>query len=378
MKVALVHDWLTGMRGGEAVLEAIAELFPDAPIYTLIAFPEKLSPALRSREIRTSWLQKMPWVESRYRHYLPLMPWAIESLDLSAYELVISSSHCVAKGIQKGSGARHVSYLHAPMRYMWDRFEDYFGPAKAGFFTRAVARLLRPWLQAWDRNSSRGVDQLIVNSGFIGEQARRIYGMDSTILHPFVNLERFLRLQRVPESFYLMVGAFAPYKRVDLAIEVFNELKLPLWIVGSGQEEARLREMAGPTIRFLGSCDDHTVAELYSKCRAFVFPGVEDFGITPLEAMASGAPVIAFKMGGALETVTSETGLFFDRQTPESLKSAVLRSESQEWLAGSDSREQACRIRARDFSKEAFKKRFLAAVFEERPGLAPRSKSNQC
>jgi glycosyltransferase involved in cell wall biosynthesis len=365
MKVALVHDWLTGMRGGEAVLEAIAELFPEAPIFTLIAFPEKLSSTLRSRDIRTSWLQKMPWIESRYRHYLPLMPWAIESLDLSHYDLVISSSHCVAKGIKKRPDARHITYLHAPMRYMWDRFEDYFSPSKAGLVTRTVAQILRPWLQTWDRNSSRGVDQLLVNSRFIGEQAKRIYGLESTTLHPFASLERFLSLKRNPQDFYLMVGAFAPYKRVDLAIQVFNDLKLPLWIVGSGQEEARLRALAGPTIRFMGSCDDRTVAELYSECRAFIFPGVEDFGITPLEAMASGAPVIAFKMGGALETVTSDTGLFFESQTTESLRSAILVSESQAWLLGAAQREQACRARAREFSKEAFKKRFLDLVRAE-------------
>jgi glycosyltransferase involved in cell wall biosynthesis len=354
LKVALVHDWLTGMRGGEAVLEAISELFPNAPLYSLIAFPEKLSPALKSREIHTSWMQRLPFVETRYRHYLPLMPFAIESLDLSEYDLIVSSSHCVAKGIRKRPDAVHVCYLHAPMRYMWERFDDYFNPQKAGWLTRWVAAVLRPWLQSWDVRSSRSVDLLISNSRFIGEQARRHYGLQFEVLHPFAQLERFLSRERRPENFYLMVGAFAPYKRVDLAIEAFNELGLPLWIVGGGQDEEKLRRMARPNVRFLGSLENEAVGDLYSRCRAFVFPGVEDFGITPLEAMASGAPVIALAEGGALETVTSETGVFFDRQTVESIKQAVQRTEGPEWLAGQLDRAMACRERARLFSRERF------------------------
>ena len=206
-RVALVHDWLTGMRGGEAVLEAIAELFPEAPIFTLLAYPDKLSPALRSRELKTSWMQRLPNAEHRYRHYLPLMPAAIESLDLSEYDLIISSSHCVAKGIRKKPGAFHLSYIHAPMRYMWDRFEDYFGPGRAGWLTRAGALSLRPLLQSWDLRSSRGVDAFVSNSAFIGAQVERIYGVRSSVVHPFANLSRFSAGPRRPEEFYLMGGA---------------------------------------------------------------------------------------------------------------------------------------------------------------------------
>jgi glycosyltransferase involved in cell wall biosynthesis len=206
------------------------------------------------------------------------------------------------------------------------------------------------------------VDLFVANSAFIGEQVGRIYGRESQVLHPFAQLSRFLALPRRAEDFYLMVGAFAPYKRVDLAIEAFNRLGLPLWIVGGGQEEGRLRAMAGPTIRFLGSCDDATVADLYSRCRAFVFPGVEDFGITPLEAMASGAPVVALGQGGALETVTLETGVFFAEQTVDQIEAAILRVESTEFQAIASSREQACRARARAFDREAFKSSFKTMV----------------
>jgi len=245
---------------------------------------------------------------------------------------------------------------------MWDRFEDYFSPSKAGLMTRVAARLLRPWLQSWDRRSSRGVDLFVANSAFIASQVNRIYQVESKVLRPFANLSRFLKSERRAEDFYLMVGAFAPYKRVDLAIEAFNELGLPLWIVGGGQEEKRLRALAGPTIRFMGPCDDATVADLYRRCRAFVFPGVEDFGITPLEAMASGAPVIALAAGGALETVTEQTGIFFREQSVSGIQGAVKRCESETFRASQDEITRECRARAAQFERESFKRTFLSMI----------------
>jgi len=359
MKIALVHDWLTGMRGGEYVLEAIAEIFPRSDLYTLLYIPGTVSPAITTLKRHTSWLQKVPGAERRYRMFLPFMPSMIENLDLSGFDLILSSSHCVAKGVIKDPDAVHVSYVHAPMRYMWDRFDDYFGPGRSSLPVRLAARYLRPRMQEWDRqvSSSERVDALMANSSFIARQIKECYGRESTIVFPYVNLDRFKRA-RAPGTSYLMVGAFAPNKRVDIAIEAFNRLNLNLYIIGSGQEEARLKKMAGPDIQFLGSLSNSMIEEMYSKCKAFIFPGLEDFGITPLEALASGAPVIAYGEGGVKDTITPETGLLFDQQTPESLMEAVMKFEKGEVTFS----EKDCRDRARKFSKERFQISFAAAV----------------
>jgi glycosyltransferase involved in cell wall biosynthesis len=359
LKVALVHDWLTGMRGGEYVLEAIAELFPRAELFTLLYVPGKIAPVLTTLKRHTSLLRKVPGAEKRYRHFLPMMPWLIERFDLSEFDLVISSSHCVAKGVRKAPGAVHVSYVHAPMRYMWDRYDEYFGPGRAPAHTRAAARAVRGRLQRWDRatSSAERVDLLVANSRFIARQIEAAYGRQARVIHPFADLSRF-RLPRSPGRNYLMVGAFAPNKRVDLAIEAFNRLKLPLLIVGTGQEQDRLKKLAGPTVDFLGPLPNDAIADLYSKCRAFVFPGVEDFGITPLEAMAAGAPVIAYAEGGALETVTEKTGVFFKPQTLDALSEAVMRVESGAVTFA----EADCRARAAEFTRERFQRELVAAV----------------
>ncbi|MEO7165167.1 MAG: glycosyltransferase [Bdellovibrionia bacterium] len=360
IRIAVIHDWLTGMRGGEYVLEAITELFNPSDLFTLVYVTGSVSPELTRRKINISWLQKFPKAEKRYRHFLPLMPSAIESFDLSSFDLIISSSHCVAKGIRKPKSAVHVSYVHAPMRYIWDRYEDYFGPGKSSLAVRVAARLVRKNLQMWDKKASGPdrVDQLIANSHFIADQIKQAYGRDSKVIHPFANLGRFKNQSRHPGANYLMVGAFAPYKRTDLAIEAFNRLKLPLQIVGSGQEEDRLKKLAGPTIQFLGHVSNEAITELYSKCRAFIFPGIEDFGITPLEAMAAGAPVIALNQGGGAETVTSETGIFFKTQSVEALMEAVQTME----INYTNFSAAACRKRASEFSKARFQSELLATV----------------
>lgn len=356
----MVHDWLTGMRGGEYVLEAIAELFPQADVFTLLHVEGSVSVQLAYRRIHTSLLQYAPWAKTHYRHYLPLMPAFASGLDVSKFDLVVSSSHCVAKGVKKRSDAVHVSYVHAPMRYMWDRFDDYFGPNRASTPVRALATLLRGRLQHWDRKVSHPsrVDRIVANSHFIAHQVERAYGRKASVVHPFVNLERFTA-RRVASERYLMVGAFAPNKRVDLAIETFNALGLPLDIVGKGQQESHLRAIAGPNIRFLGALSNDEIATYYSRARAFVFPGVEDFGITPLEAMAAGCPVIAYGQGGALETVLDGvSGVIFEHQTVDALSAAVRKLES----GAVQLNEGEIRTRAHQFSKRRFQREFLTEV----------------
>ncbi len=367
LRVALVHDWLTGMRGGERALEVLCEIFPYADLYTLVADRSRLSPALQRMRIVPSLLQNLPGGVKYYRHYLPLMPWLIRRFRLYDYDLVFSSSHAVAKGARVKPFTPHICYLHAPMRYMWDGFDDYFGPGRASWPVRLAARVLRPWLQGWDRRSAAGVHRFTVNSANIQAKVKRIYGRNADILYGPVAIERFTPTEARGEArggYYLMVGAFAPNKRVHEAVEAFTRLGRPLKIVGTGPEEARCRALAGPNIEFLGERSDPEVAELFGRAQGFIFPGVEDFGLTPLEAQASGTPVIALAAGGALETVTPETGLLYtprpDQAGPEALLEAVRDFEAhrQRYTVA------ACVANAQRFSREAFKARIVAVVEE--------------
>ena len=322
LKVALVHDWLTGMRGGEKCLEVLCELFPDADLYTLLHQKGKLSQNIESRSIRTSFVQHLPFGLKKYRHYLPLFPLAIEQFDLSAYDLIVSSSHCVAKGVRLNNSTYHISYVHTPMRYVWDQFNTYFRQPRTSWPVRIGAELMRPYLQRWDRNTAKRVDTFLCNSNNIRKKILEYYGRESQVIYPPVDLSLF-KPGDTKADFYLMVGAFAPNKRVDLAVHAFNQLKLPLKISGNGQDEEYCRSIAGETIEFLGTLSNEKLLELYQQARALVFPGEDDFGITPLEAQACGTPVIAFAAGGVLETVTDQTGLFFKEQKVEALVKAV-------------------------------------------------------
>ncbi|MCI0341225.1 MAG: glycosyltransferase [Planctomycetales bacterium] len=366
MKVALVHDWLTGMRGGERCLESLARLYPDATIFTLLHVPGSVSPEIERHEIRTSYLQKIPGIARWYRRFLPLFPSAIESLDLRGHDLVISVSHCVAKGVVPPPDAAHFCYCLTPMRYVWDMYADYFGPGKAGLLTRAAAALAAPRLRAWDVSSCARVDRFAAISRHVAGRIRRFYGIEAEVLHPPVDCSRF-RVGTGPGEFYLVVSALVPYKRVDLAVAACTRLGLPLRVIGEGPEERKLRAAAGPTVEFLGRKGDPEVAEHYERCRAFLFPGEEDFGITPLEAHACGRPVVAYGRGGILDTVVpdgkpggepepgaaSPTGLHFAPQTQEALEDAIRRIE--DGRARFDSR--ALRARAESFDKPVFERK---------------------
>ena len=369
LKVALVHDWLTGMRGGERCLEVFCELFPAADLYTLLHVPGSVSPAIEGRRIVTSFIQRLPGARRRYRNYLPLFPAAIRGLDLTGHDLVLSSSHAVAKGVRVPPGALHVCYCFTPMRYVWDLYHEYFGGR-----ARPATRLLMPpvaaALRRWDRRTAAGVHHFVAISRFVADRIRRNYGRPADVIYPPVDVSRF-RVEESPGEFYLVVSALAPYKRVDLAVDAANRLGRRLVVVGTGPEEGKLRAMAGPTVELLGWRDDAETAELYARCRALIFPTLEDFGITPLEAMASGRPVIALGQGGALETVVppggSEpaTGLFFERQSTEDLVDAIRRFES-----GSPRFEpKVLRRRAEAFDRPLFKdriERYLASRLEGR------------
>ncbi len=333
-RVALVHDWLLALRGGEKCLEVFCELFPEADLYTLIYLPEKVSPVIRSVNVRGSWLNKLPGVRHYYRYCLPLFPSAIERFTLKNYDLVLSSSHCVAKGIVP-LGALHISYVHAPMRYVWDMYDSYFG-SDSGRLARAGMILWRRYLQAWDLRSSARVDFFLANSGNVAAKIKKLYGREATVIHPPVDFERFYLADR-QAPYYLLVSALVPYKRVDIAIAAFNELKIPLKIAGDGPLRKKLEAMAKPNVDFLGWVDQEALPSLYASCQALILPGEEDFGIAPLEAQASGRPVIAYGRGGVIESVvplrscegcaTSSgrpTGIFFPELSSESLTEAVL------------------------------------------------------
>ncbi len=358
MKVALVHDWLIHMRGGEKVLDALAELYPEATIYTLFCDRKNISSRLASLEIKTSFLQYFPGIKSYYRWLLPIFPWAIRSVKIGEADLVISSSHCVAKGIRVPENAFHVCYCHTPMRYLWGFQDVYFNRTLAP--VRFLINGALHFLRRWDLGTNSRVDLFVANSYYIKKRIKTVYQRDAVVVYPPLDTEFFIAKDRsqlefgVPREtaggtcdFYLAVSHFVPYKRLDPVIEAFNGLERRLVIIGSGPLASYYQKLRkSERISFWGGVSDEELLKAYSEARALVFPTEEDFGIVPLEAQACGTPVIAFRKGGALETVKS--GVFFDAQTPEAIRSAVLRFEGQRF----DPQEVAGKVQ--EFGREHF------------------------
>lgn len=351
MRVAIVHYWLLSMRGGERVIEELCRLYPAADLYTHVVDPARLSEALRERRITETWIARLPGARTHYQKYLPLMPFALEHLDLRGYDLVISSESGPAKGVITSPSATHVCYCHSPMRYVWNMYHDY--RERAGLLTRMVMPWIVPALRLWDYSSAARVDMFIANSRTTASRIWRYYRRESDIINPPVDIGRFA-LTAGKEDFFVHLGALVGYKRADLVVEAFNRLGHRLVVVGNGEELERVRAMASSNIEFVTDASDAAVAHYLQQARALVFAAEEDFGIVPLEAMACGTPVIAFGRGGATETVVDGvTGIFFGEQTVESITGAVDRfAEVENRFQPQVLREHAERFGAARFRQE--------------------------
>ncbi len=357
MKVALIHDWLTGMRGGEYVLEELCKLYSEADIYTLVHLPENISETINRMPIKTTFIQRLPFARKRHQLYLPLFPIAIEGFDMAGYDLVISSSHCVAKGVITRPGTCHISYIHAPMRYAWDMYHQYFDKKR----TNAVSRCCIAWfmsrLRLWDRISADRVDYFIANSEHTARRIGKHYRRPAEVVYPPIDTDFFTPVNKPRQDYFLVVSALVPYKRVDIAIAACKRLQLPLVIIGDGVERVRLQNMAASQIKFLGYQSNEQIREHYRNCRALLFTGEEYCGMVPLEAQSCGCPVVAYAVGGALETVVEpERGLFFPAQTADSLVPALERLGRLRFDA------ELIRKGALQFGRQAFRKRMQALI----------------
>jgi len=361
-----VHDWLTGFRAGEKVLHELACLFPDAHLYTLIHVPGSTSPAIERLRITASPLSRLPGAARHYRKLLPLFPRAIERFDLSGYELVISTSHSFAKGVRVPPGARHLCYCMTPIRYAWDLADEYLGRGPR----RLAAAPLLAYLRRWDRRTSAPdrITSVVAISNAIADRIRRVWGRAAKVVYPGVDVARFRKLEPRRGDFYFMLGGFVPYKSEGLAIEAFRTLGRPLVLAGDGPTRAALERDAPSNVRFLGRVSDAELDDLYARCRALVYPQLEDFGIIAVEAQAAGKPVVAFGRGGAAETVVgvddpagrAPSGVFFAEQTPRALVEAVERFEEVESKLDA----QAIRANAERFSLEEFRAGIARAIDE--------------
>lgn len=359
MRVAIVHYWLVSMRGGEKVVEALCDMYPDADIFTLVYDEKRVSEKIRRHRVTPSFLQKIPGAKRHYQSLLPLMPFALESLDVSGYDLVISSESGPAKGITPGPQATHVCYCHSPMRYVWDHYHFY--RANAGL----PARLLMPWiapaLRTWDVTTAARVDAFVANSRHVADRISKYYRRRATVLNPPVSVDDFAPVSD-PGDHYLVAGQLVGYKRVDLAVRAFTRMDRKLVVIGEGPEMATLKRLAGPSVTFLGRTPFPQLKDMLARCRALIFPGTEDFGIVPVEAMASGRPVIAHASGGVLDSVVPDhTGLLFDEQSEAGLIDAVRRFEAMEGTF----HPEIIRQHAQQFSDVHFRQRMQQIIDDE-------------
>lgn len=356
VKTAIVHDWLTGMRGGEQVLEAICSIFPEADIFTLFHFPGSVSKEIEKHNIHTSFLQHIPGIKRFHRYFLPLFPSAIESFNLSGYDLVISLSHCVAKGVVTPVNSKHITYVFTPMRYVWDMSGEYFESGKVPGANRIFVPFFLNYLRIWDVTSMLRCDQILTISQFVSKRLKKYFKVDATVIYPPVDTDFFVSGGK-DDGYYLIVSALAPYKMIENAIYAISKLKRKLVIVGTGQMEKKLKKISGSNIEFTGWIPREEVLKLMQNCTAFILPGIEDFGIAAIEAQSCGKPVIALAAGGACETVLPidstekfPTGILFTDPTPDSLGEAILEFEKNKDKFFADN----IRMHALKFSKQRF------------------------
>jgi len=357
VKVAIVHYWLINMRGGEKVLEALCELFPEADIYTHVYNPALISDKINQHCITTTFIQRLPFATKAYQKYLLLMPLALEQLDLTDYDLVISSESGPAKGVITSPDAIHLCYCHTPMRYLWDMYPAY--QKELGWLMKRVFSLAAHYLRLWDCASAARVDYFLANSNYVRQRIKKFYRREAQVIHPPIDVQAFRCSAQPREDYYLVVSELVSYKRVDLAVEACNQLHQRLVVIGSGEQHKKMAALAGDSVTLLGRQPFAVIKDHYASCRALIFPGQEDFGMVPVEAMASGAPVIAFRKGGATETVKDGvTGVFFDQPTVASLLDAIQQFEKK----ASEFSESEIVAHAEQFDIAKFKKKFLAVV----------------
>lgn len=369
MNLALVHDYLNQYGGAERVLDALHDLYPTAPVYTSIYAPDLMPPHYRKWDIHTSFMQRLPGVAQRHQLYLPIYPSAFESFDLSSYDLVLSSSSAFAKGVITEADALHVCYCHSPMRFAWN-YHDYVRGERMPGRARRLLPFVLNYVRLWDEASSRRVDAYIANSRVVARRIRKRYARMATVINPPVDTSLYTPRHGPPGDYFLVVSRLIPYKRLDIVVRAFNKLRLPLKIVGTGRQEAELRTLANSNIEFAGRVSDAELKELYAGCKAFIFPGEEDFGISPLEAQASGRPVIAYGAGGALETVLEgATGEFFREQTADALAAVISHFNVNNYDP------TAIRRHAENFDTQVFKRKVQAFITDKLTDANPQTSS---